>query len=90
MRSAKLKIRRKKNRSTMNFVTALKRSGSVQIKKILVPLSSSTTVSARTNLDSHSVEAVVDHNSEPMCPDTIGDIFVQLVKIMNYTRIHYA
>ena len=75
MRSTKPKIRRKKSRSTieMNFVTGLKRSGTIQIKRILVPLSSSATVSARTNLDSQSMEAMVDDNNEPTCPNTIGD-----------------
>ena len=74
MISAKPKIRRKKSRSTieMNFVTALKRSGSIQMKRILVPLSSSATVSARTNSDSQSVEAMIDHNNEPTCSDSIG------------------
>lgn len=74
MRSTKPKIRRKKSHSSykMKFVTAVKRSGSIQIKEILVP-SGSATVSAETNSDSQSMEAVVDHNNECMCPDTIGD-----------------
>ena len=76
MKSAKPKIRRKKNRSTyaMNFVTSLKRSGSVQIKRTLVPLSSSATVSG-INSDSQFVESMVDHNSEPTCPNAIGDCY---------------
>ena len=57
----------------MNFVTALKRSGSVQIKRILVPLSNSATVSATTTSDSQPVDPLADHNiSEPTCPYTIG------------------
>ena len=71
MRSTKPTIRRKKNRSTveMKFVTALKRSGSIQIKRMLVPLSSSAAV---ITSDSPSVDPMVEHNNEPMCPDTIG------------------
>ena len=73
VKSAKPKIRRKKNRSyEMNFVTALKRSGSVQIKRTLVPLSSSATVSGN-NSDFQSVEPMADHNSEPTFPNVIGD-----------------
>ena len=72
MKSTKPKIRRKKKRSTieMNFVTAVKKSGSVEIKKLLVPLSSSA---LDISLESQTVKGMVDQNNELTFPDVIGN-----------------
>ena len=54
----------------MNFVTAVKKSGSVEIKKLLVPLSSSA---SDISLESQTAKAMVDQNNELTFPDVIGN-----------------